>query len=278
MAEHLLDDPQVGPAFDQVGGEGMTESVRRNLLVDARGHRPFLHEVEDGHAAEGAAEAVQEKDVLIRAGGRFGPGGQVVADGSGGHFPERDDPLFVALADDIDITLVEVDVRLEEAGALAHAEAAAVQDFQDRAVPKAGGGLQVHGFHDGIDLFHRQDGGEVFAQLRGVDPVAGVVLQVAFLDAPVEERAQGAEQAGLGTLGEPFLDAVRKVFLHLGCADVGRKIALVRLQEAFHVTDVGCHRVRRHSSLDPEVVAEVLGEAVHQSVPYLWPYSSIWPR
>ena len=80
VAEHLLDDPQVGPAFDQVGGEGMTESVRRNLLVDARGHRPFLHEVEDGYAAERTAEMVQEKDVLVGAGGWLGPDGKILGE------------------------------------------------------------------------------------------------------------------------------------------------------------------------------------------------------
>ena len=32
VAEHLLDDPQVRPAFDEVGGEGVAEGVREISL------------------------------------------------------------------------------------------------------------------------------------------------------------------------------------------------------------------------------------------------------
>ena len=53
VAEHFLDDPQVRPAFDEVGGEGVAEGVRGDLLVDARGHRLVLDDVEDVDAAEG---------------------------------------------------------------------------------------------------------------------------------------------------------------------------------------------------------------------------------
>ena len=35
VAEHLLDGTQVGAVFDEVGGEGVAESVRGNLLADA---------------------------------------------------------------------------------------------------------------------------------------------------------------------------------------------------------------------------------------------------
>ena len=71
VAEHLLDGPEVRPAFDEVGGEGMAEGVRGNFLVDAGGHRLVLYRIEDIDAAEGFPGPVQEKEVLIGAGGRF---------------------------------------------------------------------------------------------------------------------------------------------------------------------------------------------------------------
>ena len=278
VAEHFLDDPQVRPAFDEVGGERVAEGVRGDLLVDARSHRLVLHDVEDVDAAEGFPGFVEEKDVLEGAGGGFRTRRQVVPDSIGGHFPEGDDALLVPLAHDIDITFFQVDMRDQETGALAHAEAAAVQDFQDGAVPQARRVPGVHRGDDGIDLLHRQDGGEVLPEFGGVDAVAGVVLQVAFLDAPVEEGPEGTEHPGLGALGQAFLDAFREITLHFRRADVGRTVSFIRRQESLHVPGVGCHRVRRHPALDPQVVAEILGEPAHQRVPYLRPYSSICPR
>lgn len=32
MAQHLLNRPQVGPTFDEVGSEGMPEGMRRNIF------------------------------------------------------------------------------------------------------------------------------------------------------------------------------------------------------------------------------------------------------
>ncbi len=278
VTEHFLDDAEVRPTFDEVGGEGVAEGVGGNFLVDARGHRLVLDDAEDVDAAEGAAVPVQEQDVLEGAGGRFRAGRKVVPDGVGGHVPEGDDALLVALADDIDIPFVQVDVRDLQAGALAHAEAAAVQDLQDGAVPQARRRAGVHRGDDRVDLLHRQDGGEVLPELGGVDAVAGVVLQVAFLDAPVEEGAEGTEHPGLGALGKALLDAFREIALQLRRPDVGRPVSFIRRQESLHVPGVGCHRVGRHPALDPQVVAEILGETAHQSVPYLRPYSSICPR
>ena len=77
VAEHFLDDAEVRPAFDEVGGEGVAEGVGGDFFVDARGHRLVLDDAEDVHAAEGTAVPVQEQDVLEGAGGRFRPSGSL---------------------------------------------------------------------------------------------------------------------------------------------------------------------------------------------------------
>ena len=278
VAQHLLDDPQVRTPFDEVGGEGVAEGVRGNLLVDAGGHRLFLHEVEDGDAAERPAGPVQEKDVLERAGGRFRTDRKIVPDGFRGHFPEGNDALLVALADDIDIPLVQMDMGNPEAGAFAHAETASVQDLQDGAAAESGRRLRVHGGEDGIDFLHRQDGGKVLAQLRGVDAVTGILLHFALFHAPVEERPERAEHPGLGTFGKAFFDPFREIPFDLGRADVRGPVPFIGAEKSFHIPRIGRHRIRRHAPFDPQVVAVVLGDPVHQRAPYFLPYSSIWPR
>ena len=165
-----------------------------------------------------------------------------------------------------------------EAGAFAHAEAASVQDLQDGAVAESGRGLRVHGGEDGIDFLHRQDGGEVLPEFRGVDAVAGVILDVALFYAPVEEGPQGTQKTGLGAFGQAFFDPRRQVAFHFGRADVRRPESFIGAEESLHIPRVGGHRVRRHAPFDPQVVAVVLGDPVHQRAPYFLPYSSIWPR
>ena len=52
VAEHLLYGAEVGAAFDEVRGEGMSEGVRTYRLVDARVLHPLLDEHEDHLAGE----------------------------------------------------------------------------------------------------------------------------------------------------------------------------------------------------------------------------------
>ena len=68
VAQHLLDYPEVGPVLYQVRGEGMAESMRGNLLMDAGQHGLLLHQLEQGYTAEGFAETVQEERVFIGTG------------------------------------------------------------------------------------------------------------------------------------------------------------------------------------------------------------------
>ena len=47
VAEHFLDGAKVGAAFDEVGGEGMAESVRGNVLADPGLCREVFEQQED---------------------------------------------------------------------------------------------------------------------------------------------------------------------------------------------------------------------------------------
>ena len=52
MAQHDLDGPEVGPVFEQVGGERVPEGMRADLFVDAGREDVFLNdlpEAEPGH-------------------------------------------------------------------------------------------------------------------------------------------------------------------------------------------------------------------------------------
>ena len=264
VAEHFLDDAEVGAAFDEVGGEGVAEGVGGDFLVDARDERLLFDEVEDGHPAQRAAVFVEERDVVE---GRFGGGGagvEVAGESGGGDVPEGDEPLFVALADDAHEALFEVNVRDLQVAGLGDAQAAAVEDFEDGAVaegaPVAGG--DVHGVEDGADFLDGEDLRQVAPELGRIHAVAGVVLAFAFEDEPVEEGAQGAEQARLGAFAQ--LGALLQVaFDVFGPDGPGGQV-----QGGEHFRDVapiGRHRVGRQLALHPQIVAVVLEDAGHFS-------------
>ena len=53
VAQHFLDDAQVGTVFYQMGGEGVAEGVGRDFLLDAGGHGLVFNQLEKRNAAEG---------------------------------------------------------------------------------------------------------------------------------------------------------------------------------------------------------------------------------
>ena len=126
VAQHFLDDAEVGPVFDEVGGKGVAEGVGRDFLLDAGGHGLVLDQFEDGDAAEGLSELVQEEVVFVLALGGDGPILQVGADGIGRYFSEGDEALLVAFADDVDKAFGQIHVGEEEVGGFGDPEAAAV--------------------------------------------------------------------------------------------------------------------------------------------------------
>src|SRR5580693_5448873 len=64
MTKHLLYSAQVGAAFDQVGGEGMPESMWRDALSDPGLPDEVFQEQEDHDAGKLAAPAIEEDDVF----------------------------------------------------------------------------------------------------------------------------------------------------------------------------------------------------------------------
>ena len=111
VPEQLLDHAQVGAALEQVRGERMAEAVRM-------GHEP------SERARVQAAAAGGDEERVLGACDEFRPAvTEVEPDPVGGLLAERDDPLLLALAADVDRLGVEVDVREVEPDGLVAAQA-----------------------------------------------------------------------------------------------------------------------------------------------------------
>ena len=65
VSQHGLDGTQVRPAFEQVGGKGVTQGVRGDVFRDACAFSINLQVVEDRDAGEVLAAAVADEDVVL---------------------------------------------------------------------------------------------------------------------------------------------------------------------------------------------------------------------
>ena len=135
VSEEHLDDAEVGPAFEHGRSEGVAEGVRRDRLLDAGGEGLTLDHDEDHDACQMMAAAVEEHVILLAGFDLhlfpvLEPQLQLM-DGAVG---DRHEPLLVALADDADEMLVEVEIRQLEVRQLRDAQPAGEERLDDGAV------------------------------------------------------------------------------------------------------------------------------------------------
>ena len=64
VAQHLLNGPEVGPMFQEMGGEGMSEGVRADLLTDPALFGQLFYQGEDHGPGEAGPATVEEQDIL----------------------------------------------------------------------------------------------------------------------------------------------------------------------------------------------------------------------
>ena len=135
VSEEHLDDAEVGPAFEHGRSEGVAEGVRRDRLLDAGGEGLTLDHDEDHDACQMMATAVEEHVILLAGFDLhllpvLEPQLQLM-DGAVG---DGHEPLLVALADDADEMLVEVEIRQLEVRQLRDAQPAGEERLDDGAV------------------------------------------------------------------------------------------------------------------------------------------------
>ena len=187
VSKHLLHLSQIRSSLNQVGGEGMPEGMRGNLLCDSGGESLPFHDVENGNTAQLLARLVQEKDILGFSVCGFCPDCHIAAYRIRCRFAQRDKPFLIAFAENPDIALVEEDIRDPERRGLADSQPAAVQDFQYGPVPDAARSGEVHGFQYVIHLPDGEHGGEIFSGFRSLDTVGRVRGDEVLLHHPPAE-------------------------------------------------------------------------------------------
>lgn len=65
MSQHALNGPQIGAAFQQMGGKGMAERVRADILGDAGLFRQFFNHVKHHDAGDTIAPSCQKYVIFV---------------------------------------------------------------------------------------------------------------------------------------------------------------------------------------------------------------------
>lgn len=206
MAEKRLDDAEVRAALEERCGKGVAEGVGRDSLLDAGELALFLDHDEDHHSCEVVATAVEE-DIVLFAGldlhlpAVVEPEVQFLY----GFVADGHEAFLVALAEDADEVLVEIEVGELEVGELRDTQAAREEHLDDGAVAVA---LLLREIHAGLELVHLLSGEklrQVLWQLWRLKQLRGVHLKVSVELEVMVEVAYAAEDARLALCRETML-------------------------------------------------------------------------
>ena len=255
VSQHTLYGTQVRASFQQVGSEGMTEGVRADMLVDARTLDGPFEDREDHHARKLSAAVVEKYDLFARA--CAAPLFEIPLDLVPRRVADRHQPLFVAFADDADVSLAEKEVREPQRGQLRDAQAARVEHFEHGAVAQPLGRTHIDGGDDTVDLVGGEDVGQRTSEFGRVDELGGRTFDLVVYQQEVEETADAAQTAGLRSLFAPAVVKPRHVtFDHRSLDPAGGDVVLAQnemrelaqvahvrfdgiLREAFFEFDIG---------------------------------------
>ena len=266
VAEHVLDDAEVGAVFEKVGGEGVAHDVGVDVFRESGGACAFFDDLTDAVAGEFFASVGEEDGVGFAAVAQeAGPGVlEVGAQGFGGDAAEWDVAGFAAFAGDAEEVFFPVYLLGAEVDEFGDAESAAVQHFEDGAVAGAVGELGgVDALEQGVDGVGCQGFRQLAAGAAAFEEGGRVGRDVFLACQEAEELAQVYDGDAAGGGGEVVLGAQPAVvFGQVGGGDVRRgELALgAPVGEALHGVLHGDAVVGAQSAFCGQVKEESLYE------------------
>lgn len=262
VPQHFLNGTKVGPAFHQVSGKGMPESMWGNGFGDTGFQGQVFNNIEDHDPAQTFSAAVQEKDV-------FSPGLNglvnpdlifIDPDVFGGITADGDQSFFIAFAGNADKANIEIDAGDFQADDLAHAQSAAVHGFQDGFVTGAVGCRLINLADDCFDFAETEHIGQVAPGFRGVEQYGWIGRRYLLNEAVFIKAADAGNDPGLGSgahaqFGDPFHE-----LLQIGEFDSAGSSGFAgsgqELGKFIDIAQVGLHRVFAQGAFEPEKAFE----------------------
>ena len=157
MAQHLLHRAEVGAALEQVSGERVAEKVGMNAtMFETRAVGELAQDEKRAGAGQGPAARVEKElrtvpPVEVRPTEREVPANRLRRGPA-----ERDEPLFVALAEHANDALLEGDATLPQPDRLGNTQSGAVEKLDERAIAQAAGAGADRRIDEALGLGRRE--------------------------------------------------------------------------------------------------------------------------
>ena len=268
VSEHFLHGTKVCPRLDQVGGEAVPEGVRAHVLADAcSDHAPLEHG--ERHLTCHASALTSEEQrvfVTLQRDDICPVMAEVVVDGVARLLPNRDDALFVALADHFDHAVNEVHTGHFQFDQFGDAEATGVQHLKHGLVPNAFPTAHVHGADDAFNFFHGEHVRELSLRLGRLDELNRIGIHHPFNAQVLAEAAHATQHARLAVSCQTLVVEVSQKAFHVRQFDVRGTLDVFlvggEVPELMDVPHVRQHGVLAQASLKHEVVFVALDGGV----------------
>jgi hypothetical protein len=225
VTEELLDGAEIHACLQKVGGIGVAEGVRVEVVEVGGSADGLVEEAAYGPVSQSPTTLV-DKHWLIAVPPCSPPtraDGQVAFEGGGGWTSKGDQSLFAPLAANAQHPLAQVEIIEVERYQLAYPQTRAVKKLEDRAVapPRRSVGKPIEQFLDGITS--SDFGSLVFAARMG-NGLGRVGGRGSLCDQESEVGAQGRKRAGDGARRQPPRMEVGKVGAHRDCGNLAGRV------------------------------------------------------
>ena len=266
VAQHALDDTQVGPSLEQVRSERVAQGVRTDGLLDPCLLGQFLDDVKHRDARHLLLEVSTHEEVVLitRLDLYLGTVGHVLHDLRDGALRDGHQALLATLTLDLDEAFVQVQVRELQVTRLRHTQSAAVHRLYDGAVTLPLTFAAVDDGDERIYLLHAEHLGQRHAYLGRFEQQRRVGLDMAFKDKVSVERADAREHASLRAGAYPRLIVQRgQELLQVLKLDIEgvHTLLLKMLKQPLHIVHIGIQRIGREPLLKQQVLLEFLYQA-----------------
>ena len=199
MAEHLLYCPQIGSAFEQMGGKRMAQSVRAHILRYSSKQAQLLDYIKYHHPCEHSATAVQEQYVAtpalhlqLRTVTAY-----ILLYLFKCHTRYRHKPLLAPFSLNYDILFIDIHLRHSQPYKFTHTQPAAIKCFDDGTVALSLGFVKVDGGNHGIDLLYCQHCWQLAPKPWRLDEHSRIVVDISLNLQKLIKRLYPRQYAGL---------------------------------------------------------------------------------
>ncbi len=272
MAEHHLNGAQVGAMSQQMGGKGVAQHMRGDVLAYTGGGGCFFENLPVTPSGHGLAPGGDEQGISA-----FGAedGGttflEILLEMVFGGFAEGHQPLFAALAQDPDEAGVEITGDQRQLHQFTHPQAGGVEQIDHGGVPQTDRPGGDGGNQQSVHFVYGQCLGQCSAAFGQIDGKKGVGGDEALLAEKNEKDLERRYASGVGAVGNSFFSGVFEEAVDEGQVDryaafnpTGKK----KSEKPGNIGTVGCDCVAGQASLREKVPVEFLMEMFEMSAQY----------